>query len=91
MASYACAAMISRRRRRQNDGAQPHVILRQPVGRLSTDCRIPVVPNQVQWVGVAWFAGFTWKNLAIRTPKDSLEALGILVASFVDASALVAD
>jgi len=82
--------MISRRRRRQNDGAQPHVILRQPVGRLSTDCGIPVVPNQVHWVGVAWFAGFTWKNLAMRAPKGSREALGILAASSVDANALVA-
>ena len=83
--------MMSRRRRQQNDGAQPRLILRQPVGQLSTGCRIPVVPDQDQWAGATWSVGVTWKNLAIRAPKDSLEALGILVASFVDASALVAD
>jgi hypothetical protein len=44
-----------------------------------------------QLAGVAWFAGVTWKNLAIRAPKGSREALGILAASFVDQSALVAD
>jgi len=82
--------MISRRQRRQNDGAQPHVILRQPVGRLSTDCGIPVVPNQVQWVGVAWFAGFTWKNLAIRALRVSCEASGTLVSASGDANTLVA-
>ena len=44
-----------------------------------------------QLAGVVWFAGVTWKNLAMRAPKGSREALVLVEASFVDASALVAD
>jgi hypothetical protein len=50
----------------------------------------PVVLDQDQLAGVAWCAGVTWKNLAIRAPNGSREALGILAASSVDANALVA-
>ena len=51
----------------------------------------PCLLDQDQLAGVTWSAGVRWKNLAIHAPKCSREALGILVASFVDASALVAD
>jgi hypothetical protein len=52
---------------------------------------LPCLLGRDQLAGVVWFAGVTWKNLAMRAPKGSREALGTLVASFVDASALVAD